>query len=172
MAGIERYGTGTGAMNRDPRRFERTRHRRPKFAHADIDRLDPRLFEHGFGDTSGEPFEQEVVLLRCDLLNGFTDIAVVHRVVEVVGAARLTEIEVHRDVELKRLRGLALMVEHADDGHETKPTQFYAVDHGDFPFGTALGINREFQPRTRRLPGYRRFAVCHVAARIPPGAAM
>ena len=57
-----------------------------------------------------------------NLLDGLANLAVVDRVVQLVGLAGVGQINVQGDVDLDRLGGLALVIEHADDRHQAQTT--------------------------------------------------
>jgi hypothetical protein len=74
--------SGLRAMDTDRRVVERARDRRSELADDDVDGVDPGVGEHGVRYTAGDPFEQQVVALGHDLLDGEGDCAVVDGVLE------------------------------------------------------------------------------------------
>ncbi len=88
-----------------------------QLAHLDRDTLDARVGPTHFGDAAREAFEQLEALGRDDAADGLAHRRIVDRVVERVARTGGLHVDVQFDVDLKWLRALPFLRQHAVHTH-------------------------------------------------------
>src|SRR5579864_2495842 len=101
-----------------------------RFVHGDGDGLDLRkACEHGVGDGAGGGFDQAIAARRERFARRLDDQVVGHRVLELVAARGLGEIDGKRQIEPERLPDLGLVLHDAVVGVQHQAFDEYAIAH-------------------------------------------
>src|SRR5579862_269368 len=104
--------------------------RRVRLVHGDADAADLwELVEHRVGDRAGGGFDQAIAAGAECLTRRLHRRVVGHRVLELVGARGLGEVDVERQIEPEGLADLGLVLHHAVVGVEGETADEYRVAH-------------------------------------------
>ena len=136
-----------------------------EFGQREFDRLHQREGQHGLGHLFGETFEKQVTGRAREIGQRDGHLSVVNRLPEIVGAARLGQVDLDIDVDTQRLWGESFVVEDTDQcvdpqvvdqdviGHEASR---YRFDMTKYDPSRVIASLRELAERTGGPEGSRR----------------
>src|SRR4051812_29001000 len=120
----------TLAEDRDADVVEGRGDRRMRLVHGNPDSCDlAELVQHGLGNGSGRGLDQPIALSAERLARHQDHLIVADRVGKLVGARRLSEVDVERQIEREGLADLRLVLHHAVIGMQRQPSDEHLIAH-------------------------------------------